>query len=221
MLDSTRGNSIAPVERLSDHMMAHDMETNVASEVKPIDTASCTECGRVFAADDLIHHETSRICINCKPVFLQKLAEGVEIRTSMYYAGFWLRFIAAFLDGLLLFAVNFALGLGTGYSVRQVAGMQSAGLGFGLLLWVIQMTVYVSYETVMIGKYGATLGKMACKIRVVTGDGRKVSYGRAAARYLSKFLSTFTLLIGYIVAAFDSQKRALHDRICDTRVVFD
>jgi uncharacterized RDD family membrane protein YckC len=28
-----------------------------------------------------------------------------------------------------------------------------------------------------------------------------------------------TLTIGYIMAAFDSQKRALHDRICDTRVI--
>ena len=197
------------------------METNVASEAKPIESATCTECGRVFAVDDLIRHENSSVCVNCKPAFLQKLAEGVEVRTSMHYAGFWLRFIAAFLDGLILFAVNFALGLATGYSARQVAGIESAGLAFGFLLSVIQMTVYVSYETVMIGKYGATLGKMACKIHVVTGDGRKVSYGRAASRYLCKFLSTFTLLIGYIIAAFDSQKRALHDRICDTRVVFD
>jgi uncharacterized RDD family membrane protein YckC len=27
------------------------------------------------------------------------------------------------------------------------------------------------------------------------------------------------LFIGYLMAAFDDQKRALHDRICDTRVV--
>jgi uncharacterized RDD family membrane protein YckC len=27
------------------------------------------------------------------------------------------------------------------------------------------------------------------------------------------------LLIGYIIAGFDSQKRALHDMICDTRVI--
>jgi hypothetical protein len=32
-------------------------------------------------------------------------------------------------------------------------------------------------------------------------------------------LSAFTLTIGYIMAGIDEQKRALHDRICNTRVV--
>jgi hypothetical protein len=26
--------------------------------------------------------------------------------------------------------------------------------------------------------------------------------------------------IGYIIAAFDGQKRALHDHMCDTRVIY-
>jgi uncharacterized RDD family membrane protein YckC len=71
----------------------------------------------------------------------------------------------------------------------------------------------------MVGKYGATLGKMAAKIRVVTADGGKVSYGRATGRYFAKLLSAFTCLIGFIMAAFDEEKRALHDRICNTRVI--
>jgi uncharacterized RDD family membrane protein YckC len=60
---------------------------------------------------------------------------------------------------------------------------------------------------------------MALKLRVVRADGSPVGYGLAAGRYLSKILSALILLIGYIMAAFDEQKRALHDRICDTRVV--
>jgi uncharacterized RDD family membrane protein YckC len=32
-------------------------------------------------------------------------------------------------------------------------------------------------------------------------------------------LSAMILYIGYIMAGFDSQKRALHDMICDTRVI--
>jgi hypothetical protein len=32
-------------------------------------------------------------------------------------------------------------------------------------------------------------------------------------------LSSLTLAIGYIMAAFDDEKRSLHDRICDTRVI--
>ena len=81
------------------------------------------------------------------------------------------------------------------------------------------MTIAVGYETLMIGKYGATLGKMAAKVRVVTAEGGKVSYGRALGRYFSKLLSGMICAIGYIMAAFDEEKRALHDRICNTRVV--
>jgi len=72
---------------------------------------------------------------------------------------------------------------------------------------------------VMIGKFGATLGKMACKIQVVTAEGGRVSYLRSLGRYFAKFLSGLICLIGYIIAAFDEEKRALHDRICVTRVV--
>ena len=81
------------------------------------------------------------------------------------------------------------------------------------------MTIAVGYETLMIGKYGATLGKMAAKVRVVTAEGGKVSYARALGRYFSKILSGMICAIGYIMAAFDEEKRALHDRICNTRVV--
>src|SRR5204863_7495564 len=42
-------------------------------------SAICTECGGVFAADDLIRHVNAQVCANCKPAFLQKLSEGAEI----------------------------------------------------------------------------------------------------------------------------------------------
>ena len=60
---------------------------------------------------------------------------------------------------------------------------------------------------------------MALKLRIVRPDGSPLTYARAFGRHWGKFLSSITLLIGYIIAAFDSEKRALHDRICDTRVV--
>jgi uncharacterized RDD family membrane protein YckC len=60
---------------------------------------------------------------------------------------------------------------------------------------------------------------MACKLKVVTADNDRVSYPRAFGRYFAEILSGLILLIGYIMAAFDDQKRTLHDRICDTRVI--
>jgi uncharacterized RDD family membrane protein YckC len=38
-------------------------------------------------------------------------------------------------------------------------------------------------------------------------------------RYFAQGLSAMLLYIGYIMAGFDSEKRALHDYLCDTRVI--
>lgn len=184
--------------------------------------AVCAECGNLFAIQDMIRHGGVYICANCKPVFMQKLAEGAQINTGeLNYAGFWMRFGAYFLDVLILMAVNVSIGLIAGLSLAQAAGVRPKGaITLQLVLFAIQMIIAISYEVVLLGKYGATLGKMACKIKVVTADGGRVSYLRAFGRYFAKLLSGFTCLIGFIIAAFDGQKRALHDHICNTRVVF-
>ncbi len=183
--------------------------------------AVCDECGKLFAIQDMIHHGAVYICANCKPVFMQKLAEGAQINTGeMNYARFGTRCAAYFLDVLILMAVNMAIGMIAGLSLAQATGMQPKGaLALQLILFAFQMTIGILYEVILIGKYGATLGKMACKIKVVTADGGRVSYLRAFGRYFAKMLSSFTCLIGFIIAAFDGQKRALHDHICNTRVV--
>jgi uncharacterized RDD family membrane protein YckC len=60
---------------------------------------------------------------------------------------------------------------------------------------------------------------MACKLKIIVADGSRVSYLRAFGRHFAKYLSAMILLVGYIMAAFDDQRRTLHDRICETRVV--
>src|SRR5437867_9376730 len=70
----------------------------------------------------------------------------------------------------------------------------------------------------LIGKYGATVGKMACKIKVVTAEGGPVSYLRAFGRYFAKLLSAVTCLIGYIIAGFRSEERRV-GKECRSRCV--
>ena len=198
----------------------------VPAETAPIDPgavneAVCAECGRIFPKDETIQFGDSRVCAACKPVFMQKLAEGAKFGGGLNYARFWTRFAAVFLDGLILAVVNWGMGLAVGLTFAEAStGVQSTErLGLQFVLIGIQMVVGITYETVMIGKYGATLGKMACKVRVVMPDGGKVTYARAVGRYFAKLLSALTCSIGYIMAAFDDEKRALHDRICNTRVI--
>jgi uncharacterized RDD family membrane protein YckC len=182
--------------------------------------AICAECGKMFPLDETIRHGDARVCAGCKPVFLQKLAEGARINTGeLNLAGIGTRFAAVFLDGLMLGAINIGIKLIAGIALISSPGQPKASVAVQLMVLIIQTGIGVSYETYFIGKYGATLGKMACKIKVVTADGGRVSYARACGRYFAKILSALTCMIGYIIAIFDKQKRALHDHICNTRVV--
>ena len=90
---------------------------------------------------------------------------------------------------------------------------------FQIISAVFNFILPAAYEIWFVGKYAATPGKMACKIKVVTSDGGQVSFARSVGRHFAKYISVMTLGIGYIMAGFDDQKRALHDRICDTRII--
>jgi uncharacterized RDD family membrane protein YckC len=172
----------------------------------------------MFSADDLIRHSNAYVCAGCKPIFMQRLAEGTLRTGQLRYAGFWRRFVAVLLDGIILGIVNFVLNMIV--IAAAASSFETAqDIGFILILYAIQLATAITYETVLIGKYGATPGKMALQLEVVTAGGGPVSYGLAFGRYFAKLLSYITFLIGYIIAAFDPEKRALHDRICNTRVV--
>jgi uncharacterized RDD family membrane protein YckC len=184
--------------------------------------AVCSECGNIFPIDETIRYRNARVCAKCKPVFLQKLAEGAHIQTgALNYARIFTRFAAALLDGLILFGISIVIRVALGMNAIQTQGAPSTGLlAVQFILMGLQFAIGIGYEVILIGKYGATLGKMACKIKVVTADGGRVSYARAFGRYFAKMLSAFTCMIGYIIALFDKpQRRALHDYICNTRVV--
>jgi uncharacterized RDD family membrane protein YckC len=183
----------------------------------------CAECNRVFPRDSVIQYGSVSVCANCKPAFVQKLREGAALPGSdMRYAGFWIRFGAVFIDGMILWVVNIAISLAAGVGFMSAVGV-NPNAQFGplqILLMLLQIAIGISYETFFLGKYGATPGKMACGVRVIVSDGTPISYGRACGRYFAKMLSYMTCTIGFIIAAFDREKRALHDHICNTRVVY-
>jgi len=181
--------------------------------------AVCVECGRMFNADDMIRHGDAYICANCKPVFMQKLSVGASLQTgALNYAGFWIRFAAKMVDGLILglpFMVTFF------YLAFRHARSATPG-EFDPTMLLVQLgfiVIQMIYQIFFVGKYGATPGKMVCKLRIVTGEGDTVGYGRATGRFFAEMLSGMICYIGYLMVAFDGQKRALHDHICNTRVV--
>jgi uncharacterized RDD family membrane protein YckC len=200
-----------------------------ATEAPPLDAGEvlCAECGRRFPREATIALAGSLVCAGCKPVFLQKLKEGALPAPGMgpgavHYAGFWIRFAAKFLDGLIMSVVLIPLYLPFIIAVVRDPGSNGSPmmLFFQLLLSVGQIALSLAFNTFFIGKYGATPGKMVCGIKVVAPDGSQINYARSLGRAAAEILSGMICDIGYIIVAFDSEKRALHDHIATTRVIY-
>lgn len=190
----------------------------------PVGFQPCAECGQTFLADEMVAYEGVFVCGTCKSIFFQRLREGGNLYSALHYAGFWIRFCARLVDGVILFFFNGLLSL---FQIALMGGFQeyvsgdptSADLVITVLFWGLYVFVAVGYEAWFIGRFAATPGKMVLGLRVIRSDGSPVTFKRAIGRYFAVWLSQLTLYIGFIIAAFDDQKRSLHDHICDTRVV--
>ena len=145
------------------------------------------------------------------------------------YAGFWKRFIAIIIDGLILGIVELAvfipflgmLGLGIMThdkyeNVGFIFALISAYL-FAVLAALIAGCLY--FALMESSAKQATLGKLAIGIKVTDMAGNRISFGRATGRYFGKYISAMILYIGFIMAGFTQQKQALHDIMAGCLVV--
>lgn len=152
-------------------------------------------------------------------------AQGVPVTG---YGGFWIRFVAFIVDGIIVRVVTFPLAaaltaagilhrgarFGPIETPEDAIPIVTAALGtvavFGLLNWL--------YEALLTSSdWQATLGKKMLNLRVTDEAGNRISFARATGRHFAKYLSSF-LFIGFIMAAFTDRKRALHDILAGTLV---
>jgi uncharacterized RDD family membrane protein YckC len=205
----------------------------MATGINP-DVRYCSQCGQPAPPDELARFGETLICPNCKNSYVQRLREGVApMQPAFRYAGFWIRFVAALIDGIILGVSSSAvmlLLLGRAFrpfvQVRPDATPAQALAAFGTILGAFALGAVVgeiigaTYEGFFVSRVGATPGKMVLSLKVVRPNGGPITLGRAIGRYFAKRLSSITLGIGYIIAGFDAQKRAMHDMIVDTRVIY-
>ena len=188
----------------------------------------CAECGRPAPTEEFARFGGVLVCALCKNTYAQKLREGVAPAGAQIYAGFWVRLGAYLIDTIILAMVGSVLQLAfTGTLINmpdftprsQPAEVLAPMLAAVGVLTLLNMAIAACYEGLFIARVGATPGKMIAGLKVIRADGGPVGMGRAFGRYFAKILSSLTLLIGFLMAAFDAERRALHDMICDTRVV--
>jgi uncharacterized RDD family membrane protein YckC len=146
---------------------------------------------------------------------------------QLVYAGFWRRFWALCLDGILLNMALFPIAMLLWrpmipqFSPDEFTPGEYFGIlgGYLRMAFLSSVASWLYYALMESSAKQATLGKMALGIQVTDLDGRRIGFGRATGRYLGKIVSGLTLLIGYIIQVFTSRRQALHDLIASTLVV--
>ena len=197
-------------------------------------SVQCHECNRMVDQESAIQYRDLYICPSCKLAYFQKVREGLASEEDAQYCGFWIRFCARSLDGLILMAVTLPLSAinqviifkfypvtGPGASLEQFENTANLGtfLTIQAAFILVGLILTFAYEVYFGGRFGGTPGKLLLRMRIVRSDFSRLTYGRAAIRFFGKMLSDLTMYIGYIMAGFDPQRRALHDYIADTRVI--
>ena len=120
-------------------------------------------------------------------------------------SGFWRRFAALFIDGLILSVPNVIFLVALDYAVANV----------------LSLIVGIAYYTYFEGSAsGQTLGKAALGIRVIDLKvGGSIGHPRALLRYISRLLSALVFFLGYFWMLWDPEKQTWHDKIAGSVVV--
>jgi uncharacterized RDD family membrane protein YckC len=154
------------------------------------------------------------------------------------YAGFWIRFVASFLDTIFLALpiaiVIYFLSDGNWFDFSQyLQNLQMAMSGNANALahqpqtslkWELLFEVSVLLVTILFWRRwkGATPGKKFVHIKIVDAKTfEDINNKQAITRSFGYILSTIPLLIGFLMVGFREDKRSLHDLLAGTSVVYD
>lgn len=155
----------------------------------------------------------------------KKAAGNFAGETELVYAGFWRRAMAYIIDGVIVSAILFLIGIvsqtfiestGAGFDIYDEYGGLQEQMSYGIITALVSWLYFALSES---SSQKATLGKRSIGLIVTDMEKQQISFGRASVRYWSKILSNMIFMIGYLMAAFTARKQALHDMIADTLVL--
>ena len=127
-------------------------------------------------------------------------------------AGFWQRFAAVFIDGIVVGILPIIV------IVIGAAGKHAGVVALGYILYFVGG---IAYEIYFVGgPTGATLGKRALGIRVIDfNTGGPIGYGRAFLRMIGRVVSGAICYLGYLWMLWDKEKQCWHDKMANDVVV--
>jgi uncharacterized RDD family membrane protein YckC len=192
----------------------------------------CSRCG-------LQVQEGTRYCQACGqevagPGTSPPSQASAPVSTPLPYAGFWVRFVALLIDGVILSIPFFFVAIGLVFRFRSfrflargdrfgppdAAFLGPVILGFFFAFAIFIVVRWLYFAGMESSPRQATFGKAAMSVYVTDLNGRTLTFGRATGRFFAKIVSGLIPLgIGYIMAGFTEKKQALHDMIAGTLVL--
>ena len=136
-------------------------------------------------------------------------------------AGWWVRFFAYFVDGLI---VGIPASI-VGGIIAAVTGAFSStnpnGGGLALFYAIVILASVGYFVYFWTQRDGQTIMNKAMGIKVVKTDGSPITVGTGIVRYIGYILNSivFGLPIGWLWAAWDPNKQGWHDKIAGTYVI--
>jgi uncharacterized RDD family membrane protein YckC len=132
------------------------------------------------------------------------------------YAGFWVRFVALLLDGIVLGLISAALTPILGAQISVSGTSVTVNYAANAYSTLIGLVYFIGCWTWR----GQTIGMIPFNLMVVgIEDGRKIDIPRGVLRYVGIIISIIPLFIGLIWAAFDGRKQGWHDKMARTVVI--
>ena len=166
----------------------------------------CQRCGSLNAEHD-------ERCLRCDAPLRAQAA-------SVLYGGFWRRFWACMLDGIVLgFASMFVYGAGI-VIVRSLSPEIEDPVKALLIPQLVANTLINAFYFIYFHALtGQTVGKLALGLKVVNRDGGAIGFGRATVRYFGSLISLLFAGLGFAWIAFDGRKQGWHDKMAGSFVV--
>ncbi|MBI3133836.1 MAG: RDD family protein [Bacteroidetes bacterium] len=144
--------------------------------------------------------------------------------STVEYAGFWKRFAAITIDGVIILFITAGFKwvfmdeiisqgqddylYGYSDSSGQLFYQKLADYAWSFYMLIIQWCYFAGMES---SPLRATIGKLAVGIYVTGENGERINFAKATGRHFGKIISGLIIGIGYIMAAFNEKKQALHD----------
>jgi uncharacterized RDD family membrane protein YckC len=139
---------------------------------------------------------------------------------GLRYGGFWVRFLAIILDGIVITVITSALAVFALGGEMMVTSTAAGGVAVNYTANAFGALIGLIYFVGFWGWRGQTPGMIPFNMQIVmASDGSKPDWVRMLLRYVGLLISIAILFLGVIWAGFDRRKQGWHDKMAGTVVV--